>query len=186
VQAGGGALCDLLYENDAKGGLGRHGHRHGVFVTTQVMSVSSSGERAMGDAGFKALGWHPFGGLPGIRGRPDLEVTGLSAEHCKIYAKKGEAEEEEEAAPLADVRLRRGDALALIPGYVDAMGYGHSEVSLRVSYRLACWLACAVLHAQTCTLQHFLIAGVCDARRGGRRKSGSSVADCRARWQVSD
>lgn len=70
------------------------------------MSVSKDRTRAMGDAGFKSLGWHPFGGLAQPRDRQDLEVVGLSAEHTKIFPKDTDK-----------VDLKRGDKVVLVPGY---------------------------------------------------------------------
>lgn len=116
VQAGGGALCDRLYETP--GGLGAHGHECGVMVLTEITSVPADGSRAIGDAGFKQVGWHPFGGPAQPRDRDDIEVTGLSAEHCRIFPKEG----------VETVNLKRGDKLALVPGYTDAMGYGWSQL----------------------------------------------------------
>eukprot|EP00750_Incisomonas_marina_P019358 INCI3301.2.p1 GENE.INCI3301.2~~INCI3301.2.p1 ORF type:complete len:360 (+),score=54.49 INCI3301.2:1147-2226(+) len=116
VQAGGGALCDRLYKGS--GGLGDHGHDYGVMVLTEITSVPKDGSRAIGDAGFKQVGWHPFGGPAQPRDRDDIEVTGLSAEHCRIFPKKG----------VGTVNLKRGDKIALVPGYTDAMGYGWSQL----------------------------------------------------------
>lgn len=49
-----------------------------------IMNISFDQKRAMGNCGFKSLGWHPFGGLPQIVNRRNLKVVGLSAEHTKI------------------------------------------------------------------------------------------------------
>lgn len=58
-------MCDLLYFNKAH--LKNHGHKMGSYLITEIISVSKDRSRAMGNAGFKATGWHPFGGLPGCR-----------------------------------------------------------------------------------------------------------------------
>lgn len=116
IQAGGGVLGDLLYYHHAH--LQDHGHLMGALLLTQIISVPSDQSRAIGNAGFKTVGWHPFGGLPKPRDRKDLQVIGLSAEHTKIAAlNKGDA-----------VQLRRGDKLILIPGYTDATGFLHKEI----------------------------------------------------------
>ena len=115
VQAGGGVLCDLLYYD--KAGLRAHGHRlGGALVMTTVTSAAADGSRAMGDAGFKACGWHPFGGLPRPRDHPQLDVAGLSAEHTKLIPQPG--------TPCP----RRGDRLLLHLGYTDAAGFLHRRV----------------------------------------------------------
>lgn len=111
LQAGGAVFTDVLYKE--KAGLGAHGHDHAAFVLTQIMSVPKARERAMADAGMKSLGWHPFGGLPHVFGRDDLEVYGLSAEHAKVRP---------------GTNLERGDKLLLVPGYIDAMGLLHRQI----------------------------------------------------------
>eukprot|EP00005_Dracoamoeba_jomungandri_P002326 CAMPEP_0174261028 /NCGR_PEP_ID=MMETSP0439-20130205/11190_1 /TAXON_ID=0 /ORGANISM="Stereomyxa ramosa, Strain Chinc5" /LENGTH=550 /DNA_ID=CAMNT_0015345439 /DNA_START=160 /DNA_END=1809 /DNA_ORIENTATION=- len=113
IQAGGGAICDLLYFHKAN--LGDHGHKIGASVLTQIMSVPKSGDRAMGDAGFKTMGWHPFVGFPEALDRTDIEVYGFSAEHVKIKPKEGTV-------------LKRGDKIRLIPGYCDSMLFLHKQI----------------------------------------------------------
>lgn len=116
IQAGGGAICDLLYYHKAN--LKEHGHLMGALILTQVISIPSDQSRAIANAGFKTVGWHPFGGLPECRDRSDLQVIGLSAEHTKIEA----------INKNNPVQLSRGDKLVLIPGYTDAMGFLHKEI----------------------------------------------------------
>lgn len=116
IQAGGGALGDLLYCHKAN--LKDHGHEMGALVLTQIISVPQDRSRAMGNAGFKAMGWHPFGGLPQPRDRHDLKVIGLSAEHTKF-----EAVDQAKA-----IEVNRGDKIVLIPGYTDAMGFLHRKI----------------------------------------------------------
>src|SRR5579885_1597788 len=116
IQAGGGALCDLLYYHKAN--LKDHGHRMGALILTQIISSASDQSRAIGNAGFKSVGWHPFGGLPEPRDRKDLRVIGLSAEHTKF----------EHIQPGLPVNAGRGDKIVLIPGYTDAMGFLHKEI----------------------------------------------------------
>jgi 3-hydroxy-D-aspartate aldolase len=116
IQAGGGALTDSLYAY--KAGLIDHGHKIGSLTLTTIMSVSPQCDRAMGDAGFKSVGWHPFGGLPLLRDRTDLKVIGLSAEHTKLQSS-------EEGGV---VNVKRGDKVVMINGYTDAMGFLHKRI----------------------------------------------------------
>lgn len=116
IQAGGGVICDSLYYHKAH--LKDHGHLMGAFVLTQIISVPPDETRAIGNAGFKSVGWHPFGGLPILRDRDDLQIIGLSAEHTRIIPVDANRK----------VRLSRGDKLVLIPGYTDAMGFLHKEI----------------------------------------------------------
>lgn len=115
IQAGGGTLCDWLYYHKAN--LKDHGHKMGALILTQIISVASNQSRAIGNAGFKTIGWHPFGGFPALRDRKDLHVIGLSAEHIKL-----------ENVSKSAVNLARGDKIMLIPGYTDAMGFLHKEI----------------------------------------------------------
>lgn len=116
IQAGGGAVCDLLYFHKAH--LKDHGHLMGSLMLAQLISVPSDKRRAIANAGFKSIGMHPFGGLPQCRDRDDLEIVGLSAEHTRIMPK----------IPGGTVSLNRGDKIVLIPGYTDAMGFMHKEL----------------------------------------------------------
>lgn len=115
IQAGGGVLCDLLYYHKAN--LKDHGHKMGALILTQIISMPSDQSRAIGNAGFKAVGWHPFGGLPEPRDHKELRVIGLSAEHTKF-----------ENVDKSPVNLVRGNKIVLIPGYTDAMGFLHKEI----------------------------------------------------------
>lgn len=127
IQAGGGTLCDLLYYHKAD--LKTHGHKMGALLLTQIISASSDQERAIGNAGFKAAGWHPFGGFPEPRDRNDLRVVGLSAEHIKFESLTGSA-----------INLTRGDKVMLVPGYTDAMGFLHKEIyAIRNDHVEAVW-----------------------------------------------
>lgn len=115
IQAGGGALCDLLYYHKAN--LKDHGHKMGIFVLSQVVSIPQDKSRATANAGFKAVGWHPFGGLPEPRDHQDIRVVGLSAEHTRM-----------EGVNKKPVNLERGDKIVFIPGYTDAMGLFHRKI----------------------------------------------------------
>eukprot|EP01061_Rhynchopus_euleeides_P032565 TRINITY_DN54131_c0_g1_i1.p1 TRINITY_DN54131_c0_g1~~TRINITY_DN54131_c0_g1_i1.p1 ORF type:complete len:175 (+),score=53.15 TRINITY_DN54131_c0_g1_i1:47-526(+) len=116
LEAGGFALTDKLY--NASAGLGAHGHTVGCFIATTVVSVSRDGKRAMADAGFKAVGWHPFAGLPVVANNPHWEVAGLSAEHLKLKP----------VDPDHPQPLKVGERVVLVPGYTDAMGLNHKMI----------------------------------------------------------
>ena len=117
IQAGGGAVCDILYCE--KAGLEAYGHKMGALVLTTITSMPNDKTRAMGNAGFKAVGWHPFGGLPRPRDLKDVKVIGLSAEHTKFENVDGGKE---------IGSLKRGDKVVMHPGYTDAMGFMHREI----------------------------------------------------------
>lgn len=126
LQAGGGAVCDHLYCDIAN--LRDHGHRPGALLLTQVISMPDDKSRAIGNAGFKAAGWHPFGGLPQPRDRKDLEVIGLSAEHTKFKITD------------PSTALSRGDKIVLIPGYTDPMGFLHRKIyGIRSDHVVEVW-----------------------------------------------
>ena len=120
IQAGGGAIGDLLYYHKAN--LKAHDHRMAALLLTQIISMPADKSRAIGNAGFKTTGWHPFGGLPEPRDRHDLCVIGLSAEHTKFQS----ISTTESFKAL--INLVRGDKVVLIPGYTDAMGFLHREI----------------------------------------------------------
>jgi 3-hydroxy-D-aspartate aldolase len=126
IQAGGGALGDLLYCDKAN--LKEHGHQMGALILTQIISVPQDKSRAMGNAGFKAVGWHPFGGLPQPRDRHDLKVIGLSAEHTKFEGVAQASSVECNAQVKAPANVSWGDKIVLIPGYTDAMGFLHRKI----------------------------------------------------------
>ncbi|MBA3661444.1 MAG: alanine racemase [Gammaproteobacteria bacterium] len=128
IQAGGGALGDLLYYHQAN--LKDYDHQMGSLILTQIISVPTDQSRAIGNAGFKAVGWHPFGGLPAPRDRQDLRVIGLSAEHTKL----------ESVTPPASVDLMRGDKVVLIAAYTDALGFLHKKIyGIRNDYVEVVW-----------------------------------------------
>jgi D-serine deaminase-like pyridoxal phosphate-dependent protein len=78
--------------------------RHSLYVLATVMSVPLR-TRAVVDAGLKSYSGEK--GVPWVRDRPGLTVTGMSDEHGKI-----------ELGPEAEP-LRIGDRLWLIPGHCD-------------------------------------------------------------------
>lgn len=116
IQAGGGAIGDLLYYYKAN--LKDHGHLMGAMILTQIISVPTDQSRAVANAGFKSVGIHPFGGFPALRDHPALKIVGLSAEHARITA----------VDDSAKVSLKRGEKHVLIPGYTDAMGFLHKQI----------------------------------------------------------
>lgn len=133
LQCGGGAVCDSLYSD--KAGLAAHGHRMGALVLGQVISAPSDDPtRATANAGFKAVGWHPFGGLPLLRDHAHIRCNGLSAEHTRLIGVDGAATAKAQAADVtsppvkAPILVSRGDRLVFIPGYTDAMGSFHKEI----------------------------------------------------------
>jgi D-serine deaminase-like pyridoxal phosphate-dependent protein len=119
LQAGGGAICDLLYYDKAN--LKDYGHKMGAMLLTTIISVPSE-TRAMGDAGFKATGFHPFARFPEPRDNKNLRVVGLSAEHTRF----------EGYNPTTDAvdktNLKWGDKIVIYPPYSDAMGFLHRKV----------------------------------------------------------
>lgn len=118
IQAGGGAIGDILYCEKAH--LQDHGHKMGSLILASIISMPNDRSRAMGNAGFKAVGWHPFGGLPRPRDRKDIKIIGLSAEHTKFESEKGNTNKIE--------KLERGDKIVLIPGYTDSLGFLHRTI----------------------------------------------------------
>lgn len=125
IQAGGGALCDLLYYNKAN--LKDHGHKMGIFVLGQIISAPQDKSRATANAGFKAVGWHPFGGLPEPRDHKDIRVVGLSAEHTRLEGIDWDISTPDNIVK-GSVKINRGDKLVFIPGYTDAMGLFHRKI----------------------------------------------------------
>jgi 3-hydroxy-D-aspartate aldolase len=126
IQAGGGALGDLLYCEKAR--LADHGHKMAALLLTQIISVPKDKSRAIGNAGFKAAGWHPFGGFPQPRDRKDLQVIGLSAEHTKFAGIDQIKSVEMKTTIKGPANVDYGDKIVLIPGYTDAMGFLHREI----------------------------------------------------------
>jgi 3-hydroxy-D-aspartate aldolase len=105
LQAGSYVFMDADYaKNVADGARNASPFEHALFVLATVMSTAS-GERAVIDAGHKALS--NDSGFPAVRGRPDLRYHRPSDEHGVI--------EFDNAAS----RPSAGDRLTLIPGHCD-------------------------------------------------------------------
>jgi len=105
LQAGSYIFMDADYaKNVADGARNASPFEHALFVLATVMSTAS-GERAVVDAGHKALS--NDSGFPVVRGRPDLRYHRPSDEH-------GVLEFDNAASKPA-----AGDRLTLIPGHCD-------------------------------------------------------------------
>jgi 3-hydroxy-D-aspartate aldolase len=116
IQAGGAILGDLVYLDKAN--LKQHGYKSGAFLLTQIITLPFDKRRAVGNAGFKQCGWHPFGGYPQPRDYKDMIVVGLSAEHIRFQHR-------EVNKPLG---VMQGEKIVLIPGYNDSMAFLHNEI----------------------------------------------------------
>lgn len=109
VQAGGATLMDCFYRE----ACGVDWLEQALTLVTTVVSRPAP-DRAIVDAGRKTHSidvWRPR-----VRGRTDLEVVALSAEHGTLAVAPG-------AAPLAI-----GDRLQLVPGYADLTVFLHEEL----------------------------------------------------------
>jgi D-serine deaminase-like pyridoxal phosphate-dependent protein len=109
-QAGGGCLMDRFYAEDCHVEL-----THALTLAATIVSVQAE-DRAIMDAGFKALGRGVGFALPRVLDQSGVDVVALSAEHgiLDVHA----------AAQL----LRVGDQLRLVPGYSDAMMVLHDHL----------------------------------------------------------
>ena len=105
LQAGSYIFMDADYaENVADGTRNANPFEHALFVIATVMSTAS-GERAVIDAGHKALS--NDSGFPAVLGRPDLRYHRPSDEHGVLEFDG------------ASSRLALGDKVTLIPGHCD-------------------------------------------------------------------
>lgn len=109
-QAGGGCLMDIFYSQECHVELD-----HALTAFSTVVSVRGN-DHAVMDAGFKVLGSLGTMPLPHVVGRPDVEVSGLSAAHGRLRP----------TDPERGVSV--GDRLRLIPGYSDAMLATHTSL----------------------------------------------------------
>lgn len=105
LQAGSYIFMDADYaKNVADGARNASPFEHALFVVATVMSTAS-GERAVIDAGHKALS--NDSGFPAVLGRPDLRYHRPSDEHGVLDFGS------------ASSRLALGDMVTLIPGHCD-------------------------------------------------------------------
>ena len=100
VQAGGYLFMDIGYRN-----AGVDFETSLTLLTTVVSNPRP--DKLIVDAGYKAISAES--GLPGVKGRPDLEVTSLNAEHGHLAVKGGFA------GPSTSVE----DKLELLPTHAD-------------------------------------------------------------------
>lgn len=112
VQAGGGCLMDVLYEDvfhvsDLEPAL---------WVDTEVVSARRDGS-AIVDAGLKSVSAHSDV-MPRVCGYQDVEVVKLSAEHGALQVGTDSA------------HLEVGERLSLIPGRIDTTVFLHDTLFL--------------------------------------------------------
>lgn len=121
VQAGGYVFMDLGYRASGVD------FETSLTVLTTVVSKPRP-EKLIIDSGFKAISAES--GLPAIKGRPDLKVTSLNAEHGHVTAEKGSP------GPAVSV----AEKLELLPSHADTTTCLHDEYVLvsrgRVAARL--------------------------------------------------
>ncbi len=108
MQAGGAIFMDLFYRHKCQVAAME-------FALTILATVTSrpAANRAVIDAGRKTMNLELF--LPEVRGRSDLHVTSLSAEHGVLEVKSG-------PGPAI------GDRIELIPGYGDFTTVLHDRI----------------------------------------------------------
>jgi len=109
VQAGGYVFMDLGYR---KSGVD---FETSLTLLTRVVSVPRP-QKVIVDAGFKAISAES--GLPGVKGRPDLEVISLNAEHGHVAVRD------------AQRTPRRAERLELLPSHADTTTCLHDEYVL--------------------------------------------------------
>lgn len=105
VQAGGGVLMDAFYR--------RRGVPLEPSLTVMTTVISRKPDRAVVDAGFKALGSPLTPPTPLLDGATGFEF--LSAEHGTLLL----------AGP--DVKVNVGDKVSFVAGYVDATAFLHDR-----------------------------------------------------------
>lgn len=100
LQAGGGVLLDLTYQDKMK----VPDHQQSLFIQAQIVSTAVEG-RAVADMGWKGSGMHT--GLPEVASPPGVHVRGLNAEHTILTLDEG-------------VTVQPGDRITLVPNYSDS------------------------------------------------------------------
>ena len=109
LQAGSYIFMDADYgRNLSEGGGGFEDFENSLFVYATVMS-RVTGDRAMVDAGLKALSVES--GMPTPWETPGVEFVGASDEHGKLAI--------DEAVAAGNRDLKVGDKISLVPGHVD-------------------------------------------------------------------
>ncbi len=109
LQAGSYVFMDVDYgENENEGGGAFADFENSLFVYATVMSRVTD-ERAMLDAGLKALSIDS--GMPRLWETPGVDFVGASDEHGKLAIG--------DAAASGNRNLRVGDKVQLVPGHVD-------------------------------------------------------------------
>ena len=109
LQAGSYIFMDADYgRNLSEGGGGFEDFENSLFVYATVMS-RVTGDRAMVDAGLKALSVDS--GMPTPWETPGVEFVGASDEHGKLAI--------DEAVAAGNRDLKVGDKISLVPGHVD-------------------------------------------------------------------
>jgi D-serine deaminase-like pyridoxal phosphate-dependent protein len=124
VQAGGYLFMDIGYRN-----AGVDFETSLTLLTTVVSNPRP--DKLIVDAGYKAISAES--GLPGVKGRPDLEVTSLNAEHGHLAVKGGFA------GPSTSVE----DKLELLPTHADTTTCLHDEYVLLRGGEVESWLPIA-------------------------------------------
>lgn len=120
IQAGGGIFMDLFYRNKCQVAALE-------FALTILATVTSrpAPNRAVIDAGRKTMNLELY--MPEVRGRGDLRVKSLSAEH-------GVLEVTSEPGPAI------GERIELIPGYGDFTTVLHDRIyGMRAGCLEVCW-----------------------------------------------
>ena len=108
LQAGGGIFMDAFYRY----GLNVPALEYAITVLTTVVSRGAP-DRAIVDSGRKTV--HTDFHEPLVKGRDDMTVEALSAEHGKLKLEESAQD------------LRIGDRLELVPGYVDFTSVLHDN-----------------------------------------------------------
>lgn len=92
--------------------LRESGHDTVVYISSQIVSVLEDPVRAIADAGFRSLGFHPQLQLSTVMGRPDLEVYALEGSHVYLRNKDASADA---------INLRVGDKVAFVANSVESV-----------------------------------------------------------------
>ncbi|MGD0636509.1 MAG: DSD1 family PLP-dependent enzyme [Nitrososphaerales archaeon] len=124
VQAGGYLFMDIGYRN-----AGVDFETSLTLLTTVVSKPRPN--KLIVDAGYKAISAES--GLPGVKDRPDLEVTSLNAEHGHLAIKSGST------GPSTSVE----DKLELLPTHADTTTCLHDEYVLLRGGEVDSWLPIA-------------------------------------------